>query len=423
MNRIGFHYFQDTDHYRKSDLNAWLPILDRLKSRWMVLAAPKDRAIPEPFLEGLLDNQVEPVLQFNLTPDALPKAEDLHFLLEIYAKWGVRYISLFQKPNMRSQWKTTNWARIDLVERFLDIYLPLAETCLACGLIPVFPPLEPGGDYWDTVFLRASLQGIKRRGHKYLLQKLVIGAIAKTGGKPLNWGTGGPERWPEAQPYNTSEKEDHRGFRIFDWYDALIQSVLVEARPIFLFGVDPSASDDPEYQTYTNDSLLIAHLLEGKTVESLDPIPDTVLGAAFWLLSAPQGTPEYPNAWFRTGDENLPVVAELENWASAQVEVSSETENAQPETHPITHYLLLPTYDNEISDRHLEIIRPYIKHYKPTIGFSPEEALGAERVYIIGEPNAYPDETIRMLRNAGCIVQIIDDMAQQLHPEFQVNNT
>ena len=205
MNRIGFHYFQDTDHYRKCDLNTWLPIFKRLNTRWLVLTAPKDYAIPEPFLQGLLDNQVEPVLQFNLSPDALPKSEDLSFLLDIYAKWGVRYISLFHKPNMRSLWKTTHWARIDLVERFLDIYLPMAETCLAHGLIPIFPALEPGGDYWDTVFLRASLKGIKRRGHKYLLEKLVIGAIARTGGRPLNWGAGGPERWPETRPYFTSE--------------------------------------------------------------------------------------------------------------------------------------------------------------------------------------------------------------------------
>ena len=159
----------------------------------------------------------------------------------------------------------------------------------------------------------------------------------------------------------------------------------------------------------------------------MDPIPDTVLGAAFWLLAAPEEFPEYPNAWFRSESDNLPAVAELENWVSNQRDLASkqqerignrENDKAQPKTPTIPHYLLLPSYDNEISDRHLEIVRPYIKRYKPTIGFSPEEALGAERVTIIGEPDAYADETIRKLRNAGCIVQQIDEMAQQLHHNF-----
>ena len=300
MNRIGFHYFQDTNHYRLSDLNTWLPVLNRLGSHWLVLATPPDRAIPEPFIHGLLDNRVEPVLQFNFTPETLPKMSDLIFLFKVYAKWGLRYISLFDKPNIRTLWKTTNWARTDLVERFLDIYLPLAEACLVCGLIPIYPALEPGGDYWDTVFLRASLQGIKRRGHKHLLEKLVVGAIARTAGKPLNWGAGGPERWPGARPYFTSETiQDHRGFRIFDWYDALIRSVLVEPKPIFLFEVDPTTSNAADVQAHARDSLLIAQNLEGKTPQSMEPVSDVVLGSAFWLLSGSPDTPEYPKAWFR----------------------------------------------------------------------------------------------------------------------------
>ena len=212
MNRIGFHYFQDTQHYRQSDLDTWLPELNAMKTNWLVLKAPSDRAIPEHFLRGLLDAGIKPVLHFDFPPDHLPPKEDLSLLFNVYSKWGVQYITLFNKPNLRASWQTTNWAKTDLVERFLDNFLPKAKICVNAGLIPIFPPLEPGGDYWDTAFLRASLRGIKRRGYKYLLDMLVIGAVARTQGHSLDWGVGGPERWPEAHPYFTpQDEEDQRG--------------------------------------------------------------------------------------------------------------------------------------------------------------------------------------------------------------------
>ncbi|PKP01191.1 MAG: hypothetical protein CVU11_15960, partial [Bacteroidetes bacterium HGW-Bacteroidetes-6] len=41
----------------------------------------------------------------------------------------------------------------DLVERFLDRFLPLANQVVSEGAVPVMPALEPGGNYWDTAFL------------------------------------------------------------------------------------------------------------------------------------------------------------------------------------------------------------------------------------------------------------------------------
>ena len=64
-------------------------------------------------------------------------------------------------PNLHDQWGSRSWVQQDLVARFIEIYLPLAEQTQAAGLIPVFPPLKRGGDYWDTAFLRAALQMLK----------------------------------------------------------------------------------------------------------------------------------------------------------------------------------------------------------------------------------------------------------------------
>jgi len=406
MNRIGFHYIPDTLHYQQIDLETWLPELKAMKARWLVLSAPPDRAIPEPFVRGILDANITPVLQFDLSPDQVPTQNDLSLLFKVYANWGVRYISLFQKPNLRSMWHTTNWSQIDLVERFLDIYLPLAENCLNAGLIPMFPPLEPGGDYWDTAFLRASLKGIKRRGYKHLLDKLVIGAIAQSRGKHLNWGAGGPERWPTSHPYHTpKDNEDQKGFRIFDWYNALVKSVLIDPLPIFLFEVGGSIDNDPGFIFHTEINMAIAQALVGEQNSGIEHIPDVVLGSAFWVLSAEQGTPHFSQAWFRGKEERLPIVQAFQDWVANKY---PEENSKQKPTDDIAHYLLLPSYDGEILDAHIDLIRPYIKKYKPTIGFSYQEAGLAKRVTIFGDMNTIPNKKINQLRNAGCIVHQID---------------
>jgi hypothetical protein len=407
MNRIGFHYIPDSHHYRQSDLDTWLPELSAMKTRWLVLEAPTDRAIPEVFIRGLLGEQIEPVLQLSLPSHRSTPVEDLAFLFNIYAKWGVRYLTFFNRPNLRAFWRSADWVQADLVERFLDIYLPLADTCLNSGLIPIFPVLEPGGDYWDTAFLRASLQGIKRRGKNHLLDKLVIGAVARIGNQNLNWGAGGPERWPEARPYASLEsKENHQSFRIYDWYNALVQSVLIEPKPIFLFEVGCSLHSEMQDNVHTQLNLSIARLLEGENISGLEPIPTFVLGSAFWLLSASEGSPNLSQAWYKPSGERLPIVSEIHQWAAG---ILKEEKPATKDLQRIAHYVLLPSYQGEVSDNQLDLIRPMIKKYKPTFGFSIEEARLAKRVTILGGMGSYPEDSINQLRNSGCIVYQIEE--------------
>ena len=149
-NRIGFHYYPDTNHYRESDLHTWLPELKTLEASWLVLDAPPDRAIPEFFINGILENGIEPILHFQLPLEDLPPIDDLKLLFNNYARWGVNYVILYSEPNRRSAWSAAAWAQNDLVERFLDRFIPPAEEAAKSGLIPVFPPLKPGGEYWDT---------------------------------------------------------------------------------------------------------------------------------------------------------------------------------------------------------------------------------------------------------------------------------
>jgi hypothetical protein len=455
--RIGLHYFPDTHHYRESDVKTWVPRLKALGANWLVVQAPPARAIPETFLAGLVQAGIEPILQFNL-PLAFPaRTDSLELLLPAYAGWGVHYVVFYDRPNLRSAWPANAWTQVDLVERFLDLYLPLAEAALQAGLIPVFPPLEPGGDYWDTAFLRAALQGLQRRGCEQLLNTLVLGAYARLDAQPLNWGAGGPERWPGARPYFTpSGQQDQRGFYIFDWYLAITQAALGMTRPLLLLGAGSRlrfGADPNEREAYLEDhahqNLNLARLMvEGRAYKpdtvrpgpqapgvaaELDPVAPEVLACNFWLMAAESGDDAADQAWFQPENEDLPVTAALAGWIRHQqaapdclpgrVPLAKGSDPAglaarssgspaiksqlAPGGHPIAHYLLLPTYEWGIADWHLEAIRPFIKKHRPAVGFSLDEAACAARVTVIGGPQSFSEEAIEKLVQAGCYVERI----------------
>lgn len=451
MTRIGIHYFPDTLHYREEDLHTWLPELLSLGVSWLTLITSENRAIPESFLRGLLEAGIEPILHFT-SPLAPPsQVNNIRMFLHTYARWGVRYVILSDRPNIRAAWPTTSWAQIDLVERFLDLFLPMAEAALQANLIPVFPPLEPGGDYWDTAFLRSALEGIKRRGNHYLLDSLVLSAYAPVEDRPLTWGAGGPERWPGSRPYFTPPgQEDQLGFYIFDWYLALSRAALGETRPLLLLGagsrfnarIDPAPHLSAEI-AHAHKNLALVRLVMGDIGSSfssnstennfLGPIPPQVLACNFWLLAASSGSQHATQAWFKPDGSTLPVVNMVREWLSVR-NLTSRKSGEKPLTnrenqltncslaaplqvqgnletrtgsHSIAHYLLLPHYEWGVAEWHLDVIRPYVKKYRPTVGFSIEEAALAARVTVIGGQQSFPKESLERLRSTGCVVERI----------------
>jgi hypothetical protein len=416
ITKIGFHYYPDTVHFRETDLNTWLPELKSLGASWLTLTAPLNRLIPEAFIRKLIEHRIQPILHFNYSLSHIPTLDDFMLLCRMYFRWGGRYIVLFDRPNLRANWPGVTWAQTNLVERFLDIYQPLAITAVNSGLIPVFPPLEPGGDYWDTAFLRTAFEGLARRNQKHLLERMAISGYARTNGHPLSWGSGGPERWPAAHPYDTPDGcEDQRGFRIFDWYLALSEAVFGRRLPMILFGCHPDEAGNGNQVPageHTSLNLLITRLLMGEQLD-YDPIPTEVLACNFWLLAAEQDHPGISAAWFKPDGSHLPIVDALRQWAEAHQWFPISSGRSDPvhlksplPNRPISHYLLLPSYDWGSADWHLEMIRPYVKKHHPTIGFSPAEAVHAQRVTILGDPNKVPNSVLDALTTAGC--QVID---------------
>jgi hypothetical protein len=453
-NRFGLHYFPDTLHYRQTDLRAWLPELRSLGITSLVLDAPNDRAIPEDFISGLCAAGIRPIPHFKFSPDRTLNPEELASIFDAYRRWGVKEIVLYDRPNSRQTWQATAWAQTDLIERFLTGFTPLAETIVAMNMMPVFPPLEPGGDYWDTAFLRAALQSLQKMEKTSILEKLILGAYAPAGDRPLDWGSGGPERWPGARPYYTpAEEQDQCGCCISDWYRAISRAVLGKALPMMLFGAGSPgwmAIPADEYQITSQDvekNLTLIAQAQG-TMESapVEALSEDILACHFWLLSAAADSPQAALAWYRSDGqtsalvgvlkqrqaqsgqpqvvqtelhpvENLPLPTKEYNDAETQPDqdvntlqspsASTLAEQGVVERHPISHYLLLPTNKDGLFDVQIEGIYSFIKKHNLTVGFSLDEAALAAQVTILEIENSLPARDLEYLRSLGSKVVCI----------------
>ncbi|MBN1231072.1 MAG: hypothetical protein JXA19_04340 [Anaerolineales bacterium] len=412
-NKMGMVYFPDTDHYRMDDINFWLPKLQSLGARWLVIRASVDLAVPESFIQTLINAGINPILHIQADFNNPPNPDELQILFSAYSHWGVKYISIFDRPNCRGGWSSAAWGMPDLVGRYLSIFLPLANSIVENGMSPVLSPLEPGGDYWDTAFFRAVLTKIQEN-EPALLDHLTVGVYAFVSGHPFEWGIGGPQWWPDSKPYYTPENsEDQCGFRIFDWYNAISEAVLNKRLPILLMGAGVK-NKNPDYQ---NDFQVNTQIMEFITGAAQDKnqqdFPDNVVACNFWLLSAGEGSPELENAWFAEDGTSLrDLSALMTNPDSVVVEqTAQEDKNAAPKIALadgiISQYLLLPVYDWGISEELLIGIRPFIKKHLPTVGFSINEALKAKKLYLL-KGDVYPPETVAMVKASGVEIDWID---------------
>jgi hypothetical protein len=386
ISRLGFHYFPDDSHYSEKDLEEWLPTLLRLSANWLVLPAGVDHSIPEPFLKGLIEAGIRPVVWIKGHADGIT-ADQLSPTLASYAEWGVRELVVFDRPNIRSSWSSNEWARPGLVERFVDRMLPILQLERASGMNPIFPPLEPGGDYWDTSFLETALQSMLRRGHRSLIENLHLAIYARTFGKPLEWGYGGPKEWAANRPYNTPEdSQDQIGFRTFDWYSATTESVVGKSLPmIVVAGGPPSTAEDGDGE--------VASILRAVQTGQL---PQSVLGFNFYLLSADSNDPDSSSAWFDSPTQPRAVVGSVKRL----LDVGGLSDSSRSTSKTLNHFVLLP--DGPMSEDTWAIVKTLIKD--GVIGFSPEEALQADRVTILGDEAAVPPSVERQLVEGGCSV-------------------
>ncbi len=424
--KLGFHYYPDTLHYTEKDLQQWLPLLMDLEVGWLVLRSEINRAIPEYFISGLLKAGIQPVIQFPVSLQSPPDLKAVSPLVEAYTGWGAAFHQFFDRPNIHQSWPANQWAQQDLVERFLDRFLPLAGLSAEAGAYPLFPPLEPGGNFWDTTFLRAALQAIERRKLTGLLDRLILAVYGWTFHHPLNWGEGGPEYWPETRPYFTPpHSQDQRGFRAFDWYSAICEAVLQKRCPIIVLQAGlPHAADlmqmdliqSPQLQeTYFEilQSLNPPPQPEIETHSALLKLPDEIISVNFWLLSANQETPYQAFAWFEEGQPQCKAASYLCELKNIQTNRSPlhgilDEDSLRKAIRPLQHYL----YVGENKEAHLGSIfqkhSNFILQHRPTIGFSLDEARLANRITLAVTADQIPGDVLDTLQKQGCQIEWLE---------------
>ena len=426
QSRIGFHYYTDTLHYAEKDLQTWLPILKKMKASWLVLQTSENRSIPEFFIRGLIEEGISPVIHFTV-PLGANLEKELFPLIYTYGKWGVHEAIFFDRPNLRSSWQDNAWAQADIVDAFANIYLPLANMAIDSGINPGLSPLYPGGSYWDTTFLKSVLEKFISRRQSSVMNNLFLSAYGWYNHHSLDWGAGGPQKWINAKPYQTPQGEqDHKGFRINEWYSSIAHTVTGKRYPIILLGAgipcDPAQANliNFRWDNHAELNMAISRLLEGELVLNpeqngayLKPIKDEVMACCFYKLASDLKPGEMDFAWYHGTQANIPVTNEYLNWIdinSGQID-SPVAKISHPDSgRSISHYLLLPVYEWGIADWQLDVIRPFVKKYQPTIGFSIEEASMADQVTVLGSRQSFSDSDLNRLRENGCkVVQITGD--------------
>jgi hypothetical protein len=408
--RLGFVYYLDDQHYTQADFATWIPILSSVQAKWLVLRASPERAVPEAFIIGLTEMGIEPIIHIPCSIGEL-NAADISPILTSYSRWGVRYVVIFDRPNQRANWRASDWGRSGLVERFLDHLLPILRQQLEAGLIPVLPPLEPGGDYWDTAFLEGVLKSLVRRGETEILKDLTLGMYAWTYGKPLDWGAGGPSKWLESLPYHTPvNSQDQIGFRIFDWYREIASRIIGRELPMLVLAGGAVPGDDSSSagaEAHIEQTLSIVRAI------SSDDVPASVLNYAFYHLGASTDPLTSGAAWFPSIEQPMPVVEALKGIVSHSV-----NEPAGSIRKPLNHYVLVPEGHAENSSHNWQLITEFARTKDAVVGFSSREARMAKTVTLIADEEAISEDITVELRTAGCEVDYTTDKAFFITPAF-----
>lgn len=414
--KLGLFYFPDDQHYHAREREKWIPELVSLGVSWLVLTNENLIAIPEVFIQTLLDSQITPIIRMGNLPARTPKPlPEFKLLVKTYADWGIRYIQLFDRPNDFAFWGSKGWASINLVEHFIDVFLPYAELLVKHNIHPVLPSLEVAQGFWDTAFVKLSLESLQRRQHEWLINSLILSAYVHLydPSRPLNWGAGGQERWPNSKPYQASlQSQDQRGLYIADWYETLARATLGKPLPIILL-------DDPASKPHGLSAMqieqrtfhAIQRLLHPRAREIIEidgtqyePLAEEILCLSLYGLPAKEE--DEPRAWYSLAGKPRPIAKEIKTYLGQDNDQNNQLHN-------IPHALLLPQSGADHLHDVLEGLKPFLIQYQPKITFSLDEAFEAEHVWISSDYQL-TDQEIAALKDHLCTIHLINPAGMRI---------
>ena len=399
--QLGYHFYADKKHYTRAELGAWLEAIGG-KAQWICLQSSCHTAIPEVVLLFCEENKIKPVIQFDLTEWSKASPKDFVAILQYYQRKGIRFIQLDGYFNLRKTWKT--------LENGTEFLMQLSSTVIdfhhlaeEYGFYHVLPKLKLGGDYWDLVVLKFLLQQLHQADIECDI--LVLSFAAWINNHSLLWGKGGKQKWTEPQPYQeTFSGEDHRGFMGFEWYQEIAEEEFGHQIPLLILDGAKDLVCNPTEESKAQIKKLFEFLSNENNAKAFT----NVLGVCLAY-----------NSSFYTSEITEYVHNHVEISANEETVIEEKTIPKQPvlksikhssklkQEKCISHYLLLPEYDWGISPWHLEVALPFIRKYRPTIGYSIEEAKNATFVTIVMDQDVFTDNDIDSLQQAGCKTAVI----------------
>jgi len=415
LQRIGIQLSESFLHESKEKISALLS-QQVVAPNWICLSCAGETQELLNFMEKDIGEPRSILIHMKNNRALLEGGLDMAGLNREFAEHNVQQVVLFNKPNLRETWPQKVWQDKNFIGVFSQKLLELAESVESFGMHAIFPPLEPGGDYWDTSFLRSVLEHLESDNNGNW-QQMMLSAYARCGNRSLNWGKGGPEVWPSAVPYNTPENtQDQRGFHIFEWYQTIARAVTNSQIPIILFDAgyipkEPLSSLDQQKINAAIVQNLLGELMQDPVdqTQTMAEIPDYV-PSVFFRIDTHEDLAVFIKS-METKSKNFyktdPKTAEYLDEFNRSIFSEDVEENKDLPQHTFDHYLLLPA-EEFISDMEsMEILQPYILRYKPVIGFSLEEAKKARIVSVVFDAFNPCENKIQELKKAGCEVRKI----------------
>ena len=421
LTSIGFHYYQDSEHYRDQDLKKLLAVFQKFEKKpWIVLQSEVSRGIPEFFLKGLHSIGIQTIIQINVHVMDVNQ-QDISLLLHQYGEWGVACVQLAGMPNVKNYWGKS-WLKVNVAEEFIRGFIEFGNQAIAEGVTPLMSTLLPGGDFWDTVFLRTVLKRLLEEKEINLAQKMGLTAGGWTYQQVLGYGRGGHDVWSEVKPYQIpGDSESQLGLHTYEWYLEIAREVVGKNLPIFITNLGaefPNSISETPASLAQKIELVSEYLFAEEGIEYGEWIPAGIFCGLSEMLNSENssdGNERLTEAFEKIAAKPLFVAAEKKKSAHNN-EPANRTQKEYAKV--ISHYLLLPVYEWGVADWHLEVIKPYVRNHQPTIGFSKEEAKYAEKVTIVGDETVFGIEIEKELQAAGCEIERISgdgtDVASQM---------
>ena len=416
IDRFGFHYFHNNEEYSINKAKYRLQQLSATKAKWLILKNPVGRAIPEDFIQIANKHKFHLIIDFQERIGDFSDFSEISTFLQVYGKWGVEYACLFNQPNKRANWGDAQWISNDIVSTHADLFLRFARICIDNKIHPIFSTLFPGGEYGDLAFLENSLKIIKVKADPSILENMVISAYGWHHNHPLDWGTGGKKHWPEASLFNAPKNyQDHRGFRLYEWYSEITQKIFGRKMPTIIFETGRSGTNQKEKDgkrldwSQNIDSTI--KLLSGENVFRQDdpnnlytPIGQEVIACCYCLNSSliEKEIKTDRSIGNEIGSQNFP----FSNKTGIDNR-KTNPENLNSKQFPYNRYVYIDQPLQSRVPELLEQIDPYIKKHRPFIGFSLLEGLKSAFLIVVTDDKERFLQKNREILEDGNLVKMI----------------